>query len=503
MVSFGNKKGQVYFEMKSILSKSKFIRGLQCPRSLWLYVHMYELIPPPDEARKARFHEGKEVGRIATGLFPGGKEIVYKGSSLQEKASLTTKWIEEGVSTIYEATFVHDGVAVMVDILHRGEEGWEIYEVKGSTQVKDIYIDDVAIQFYVARGAGLPILKASLVYLNNEYVRDGDLNLSELFVLEDLTRVVLSRQVSIPDAVSRLKETLESDEPEIDIGLQCDNYEYCGFEGRCWAHVPTYSIFNISRIGKKKWDLYQRGIVDLKDIPADYELSESQRQQILIERKGNEVLEKDEIREFLDKLSYPLYFLDFETVMPAIPPFDGTRPYQQIPFQFSLHSLAHVDGELKHEEFLGTPGLDPRQEIAGKLAELIPKDACVLAYNMGFEKGVITSLAENFPELREQLMRIHDNIHDLMTLFQKKHYYTKDMQGRYSIKAVLPALVPELSYEGMAVSDGGEASGIYRSLELVEDAKEVEKIRQDLLAYCRLDTLGMVKLLGKLQEAVS
>lgn len=489
--------------MKSYLSKSKFIRGLLCPRSLWLFVHRYELLLPPDEAQKARLEEGKEVGRIATRLFPGGKEIVYEGSSLREKTDQTARWIEEGVSTIYEATFIHDGVAVMVDILHRGDEGWEIYEVKSATHMKEIYIDDVAIQYYVLKGAGLSPSKASLVHLNNQYVRSGELNLSELFVLQDLTEAVLSRQASIPDEIRRMKDTLERGEPGIDIGPHCDHYEYCGFEGRCWAHVPAYSIFNVSRIGRKKWDLYEKGILEIIDIPDDYYLTENQKLQVETEQRSREIIDRAEIEVFLNTLSYPLYFLDFETVQFAIPPFDGMRPYQKIPFQFSLHSVDHEGAETKHAEFLGTAGIDPRRQMVERLADLIPGDACVLTYNMGFEKGVIRELAEQFPTLQEKLMAIHDNIRDLMIPFQKKYYYTKEMQGSYSIKYVLPALVPELSYEGMAVSNGDVASSIYKSLQCVTDADEIEKVRQDLLAYCRLDTLGMVKLLEKLQGEVA
>lgn len=209
------------------------------------------------------------------------------------------------------------------------------------------------------------------------------------------------------------------------------------------------------------------------------------------------------IREFLNTLSYPLYFLDFETFMPAVPLFDGTSPYEQIPFQYSLHILEKEGEEVKHHEFLAEAGIDPREDLARKLVADIPADVCVLAYNMVFEKGVIKRLAAQFPAFAGRLMNIHDSILDLMAPFRRKDYYTREMNGSYSIKFVLPALVPGCGYDGMVIGNGGEAMSAYAALHLVKDEAEVARIRKALLEYCKLDTFAMVALLGKLKEALS
>jgi Domain of unknown function(DUF2779) len=225
--------------------------------------------------------------------------------------------------------------------------------------------------------------------------------------------------------------------------------------------------------------------------------------QVKAELDGAEFIDKAGISEFLNLLRYPLYFLDFETFQAIIPMFDGTRPYQMIPFQYSLHSLEHKGSECKHYEFLGQQGQDPRESLVKRLVADVPAGACVLAYNMTFEKMVIKNLAEQFPAYADKLMSIHDNIVDLMAPFRSKYYYTREMQGSYSIKYVLPALIPGMKYDGMAICNGGEAMNAYANLHLVKDEAEVESIRKALLEYCKLDTLAMVVLLGKLRDAVS
>lgn len=483
------------------LSKSQFIRGLQCHKSLWLYKYNPELRTPPDEGQEALFEAGKDIGALAHGLFPGGVLVEFEGSSFDEKLKKTQELIESGVKSIYEATFRHEGVLVMVDILHRGDEGWEIYEVKGSTEVKDVHLSDVAVQYHILKGSGLPLSKGSLVYINNKYVRHGEVDVNGLFAIADLTDEASKRQDSVKDELAKLRAMLSGDAPDIDIGPHCKVPYECDFMAHCWSHIPECSVFDIARLGNKQYDLYYRGIVDFKDIPEDYPLNPKQRMQVEAELTGKEFIDIGGIKEFLKTVYYPLCFLDFETINPAVPIFEGTRPYEQIPFQYSLHFIEKEGGEPRHYEFLAKEGIDPREELIKRLVSDIPPDACALAYNMGFEKGVLKNLAEEFPAYADKLMNIYDKITDLMSPFQKKYWYTKEMKGSHSIKYVLPALIPELSYKGMEIGNGGEAMSAYAPLHLIEDQKEVARIRKALLEYCKLDTLAMVRILEKMKTA--
>ncbi|MBO06281.1 MAG: phosphomethylpyrimidine kinase [Parcubacteria group bacterium] len=489
--------------MKAYLSKSKFLKGLQCHKSLWLHKHEPELVSPPEESQQAIFDTGTEVGLLARNLFPDGKEIIFKEGSFTKKIKQTRELIENGAETIYEATFTHNNVLAMVDILHKGIRGWELYEVKSSTGVTDIYISDLSVQYYVLSGCELPISKTSLIYINNQYVKYGELNIKELFCITELINKIEENQGFVEDQLSEMNEILMGKCPGIDIGNHCDTPYPCDFKDHCWSHVPEYSIFNIKRLNtSKKFELYYKGILALSDIPDDYDLSSGQRLQVVSELTNKVVINKKAIKEFLDGIYYPLYFLDFETFMPAVPIFDGTHPYQQVPFQYSLHVLESKSAELKNYEFLAKEGIDQREELIKRLTSKIPDKACILTYNMTFEKRILRELSEQFPSYKDKLMSIHENIVDLMAPFQKKDYYTKEMKGSYSLKFVLPALVPECSYEGMAISDGGVAMNTYATLHLIEDKKEVEQIRKDLLEYCKLDTFAMVKLLNKLEEVI-
>lgn len=491
----------VNMTMKPFLSKSQFLRGLQCRKSLWLHKHNPELAPPPDESQKALFETGTQVGILAQNLFPGGDTIAFEGCTFEGKVRRTQDLIQSGSSTIYEATFRHDGVLVMVDILHRGDAGWEIYEVKSSTEVKDVYLSDVIIQYCVVTGSGLPASRASLVYVNNKYVRRGALELEQLFSVRDLTGAVQGNQEGIGEELEGMRGMLRGDCPSIAIGPYCDKPYECDFKAHCWAHIPECSVFSLAGLRNgKRFEMYAQGMVRFEDIPDDYRLGANQRKQIEAELTGREFVDPSGIRAFLSTLRYPLYFLDFETVQYAIPLYDGTRPFEQMPSQYSLHWLDSEGAGLRHAEFLAQEGADPREELAKRLVADIPPDACVVTYNMRFEKAVINDLAKQFPAYADRLMGVHGNVVDLMAPFQKKQLYTKEMKGSYSIKYVLPALAPELSYEGLEISNGGMAMNAYATLRLLEDRAEVERLRKALLEYCRLDTLAMVRILERLRE---
>ena len=381
----------------SYLSKSLYTRGLQCHKSLYLHKYHPELRGEPTPELEALWKSGHEVGDFARMLFPGGVVVPFDGLTKEEQLAKTREEIDRGTKAIYEATFSFDDVFVKADIIVRNHGYWDLYEVKSSTSVKEHHWDDVAVQYYVLSGGGLPIHKAYLVHINNGYVRDGDIVPEELFVLQDITGIVKEKQASIPDTLAEMRAMLRGTVPEIDIGPHCSDPYDCDFMEHCWRHVPEHSVFSLRGRGIDPWELYRQGVIKLQDVPLDsLNLMQRMQTEYFLDRKSH--ADPAKIRGFLKKVSYPACFLDFETFASGIPLFDGTRPYQQVPFQYSLHRIDAEGEEARHFEYLAQPGVDPRVEIAEKLPGEIPFGACVIAYNMAFEKRVLRELGECHPE---------------------------------------------------------------------------------------------------------
>lgn len=482
----------------SFLSKSLFIRGHQCHKSLWLHKNRPELKDTLSDAQQAIFQSGTDVGILAQQLFPGGIEIPYAGLSHQEQIGQTRSEINNGTETIYEATFLHDGVFVKVDILHSGVRGGEIYEVKGSTEVKDVHIFDAALQYRVLTGAGLDISRVAIVHINNQYVRFGALDIQQLFTIADITGQAQDLQPTINDELVAQRAMLKGDMPAIDIGKQCDDPYPCDFKGHCWQHIPKDSVFDLRGRGADKFALYRQGIIRQEDIPLEM-LNSTQRFQVEATLNQRDHINKKKVKKFLDELWYPLCFLDFETFMDAVPPFDGCRPYQQIPFQYSLHVQDSPEAPLSHYEYLAEAGKDPRRELLDTLLERMPADACIIAWNQSFEIGVLKRLAEFFPDRCEQVEQLIANFRDLMQPFKSRDIYPWQAKGSYSIKPILPLLAPELSYKNLeGVANGGDAMEAWHMMSTANDPAEVIRIRNELLQYCKLDTLAMVRILERI-----
>jgi len=288
--------------------------------------------------------------------------------------------------------------------------------------------------------------------------------------------------------------------PDIDIGRHCSDPYDCDFHGHCWQHIPESSVFNLKGRGVDKFALYRQGIVNLSDVPKQM-LPEHQLIQVegILEKKN--IMNKEKMKEFLDSLWYPICFFDFETIYNVpVPMFEGTRPYQPVPFQYSLHYLENKDAALKQYEYLAPAGSDPRRELVEKLITEIPANACVLAYNMQYEAGILNYLKEWFPEYGTQIENIISNLIDLMIPFRNRDFYHWKMEGSYSLKYVLPALVPELTYENMVIRDGEMAADAWLKMQKLDEHEEIERIRSALLAYCKMDTLAMVKILERLRS---
>jgi hypothetical protein len=490
--------GDMHTPRSFFLSKSQFTRGLQCHKSLWLLKNRRELQQKPDASLQARFDAGTEVGILAQQLFPGGTGLEYE-SGISQNITRTKELLASGTQTIYEATFRHDNVLAMVDILRKGKNGWEMYEVKSSTETKDIFINDTAIQYYVARGSGLDVSRVFLVHLNNRYTRIGELDLQKLFAVDDVTELTLSRQADIPQLLGGMRQSLEGGEPSIDIGPHCTAPYDCDFKPYCWKHIPEYSIFDIANLrSNRKFSLYHSGVLHLQDIPADFSLSDKMQVQVESELTGKKSIKSRNIREFLAKITEPVGFLDFETFMEPVPSFDYQRPYQQVPFQYSLHISGK--GKLVHHEFLGEPGIDPRQPFIEKLLQDTDSCRTILVYNQAFEVTRLQEMAKNFPGFAEGIKTIIAKIVDLMDPFRNKDYYVREMHGSHSIKYVLPALVPGLSYDNLGIADGEMAMLAYARLSRMDDEDEKEKTCQHLLEYCKMDTLAMVRIWEKLVD---
>ena len=487
------------------LSKSQFTKYLKCPKSLWLYKHAPDLRSEIDATQQAIMDQGTYVGELAQELFPGGETIEFDYRNFGGMIKRTRELINSGVETIYEATFSEKSVLVMVDILHLGEDGWELYEVKSSTGVKPYHLDDAAIQWHVLEHAGLTLSKAAIVVLNNQYRRSGDLDLDKLFKVVDVTDEVVERQPGIPQILDTIQNNLSSTEPGILIGSHCkENYD-CEFMGHCWSGVPSPSVLDLYRMGgEKRFELYHSGVVHLEDIPYDYKLNATQRLQVDTHKSGEPHISTRALEQFLATIDYPVSYLDFETFSDAVPRFEGQNVYQQIPFQYSLHIVEEDGAEPLHREFLAPEGEDPRRLFAEALLRDLPANGSIVVYNQSFEKRIIREVAKLFDDLSDELLALNSRVVDLLIPFQSGAYYHPDFNGSFSIKSILPALFPDdkdLDYKGLVIQDGSAASNQYARLHEVEDSTERKRVRDGLLRYCELDTLAMVRIHGYIHQA--
>ena len=487
------------------LSKSRYCRGLQCPKMLWLEKNKPEVMTEVNN--EAVLEQGNMVHEVARYLFGEHVNIDYT-DNLNEMIKDTYITIESYDKVIItEASFNYENNFCSVDILKKDKNNYEIYEVKSSTELKDVYINDASYQYYVLTNLGFKVTKCSIVVINSSYERNGDIELDKLFIKNDITEDIINLQDNVKEKVKEINEYMEHKvEQEENLDEKCFRPYACPFFEYCSRHLEHPNVFDITVTpGLTGLKFYKQGYHSFKDL-LSAKINDKQRERIEFELYDKpDYIDKDKIKEFLDTLSYPLYFLDFETYQMPIPLYDRVKPYEQIPFQYSLHYIIGEDGKLEHKEYLAEAGEDPRRNLAERLVKDIPKDVCTLAYNMSFEKNVIKRLAEIYPDLHDHLMNIYDNIKDLEVPFSKRYYYTKNMKSSSSIKYVLPALFPddpELDYHNLdLIHNGGEAMNSFRNMENMSD-DEIKLTRESLLKYCELDTYAMVKILERLREVV-
>ena len=477
-----------------------------------------------DVEDKTAIENGHLVGAKAQEYFGNFVDVtIYKedGKTL-DKPAMIAKTIEEiasGEEYICEAAFSYDGLYCAVDILHNlGNNEVEIYEVKAANDMKEYYIWDISYQRYVLTQLGYNVKKVYLMHLNREYIRHGDLELKQLFKIEDKTKEAIGNEKVVKDKLEEIQKYLDDGTyPGICISKicgaennHCRYYDYCMNEVIKDIHPNVFDVFDVKFGTCIKW--LNQGKISFDDLSTLKEMTPKERPKQFIQinkyLNGDKTpyVDKDTLKkDFFSKISYPLYFLDFETMQPALPEYDDSHSYQQIPFQYSLHWYEKEGGELHHTEYLGESGVDNRRELARQLVHDIPKDVCVLSYS-SFESDRIEELAELFDdEIKDHLLNIDSHIVDLMTPFRKFWYYLTDMWNSYSIKVVSPAMYPgdpELDYSKLpGVKKGDEAMDIFPKIK-DKDAEEAEEIRKGLLKYCELDTYSMVKVFDKLKDAI-
>ena len=441
---------------------------------------------------------------MAQGYFDSGHLIDEPYYEIDKAINSTVTAVADGCDVIYEATACSvDGAYSKIDVFQKvsGANTWDLIEVKQSTDIQDYHLDDIALQRYAFTGAGYDVRKSILMYLNREYVRIGELDPKQLFILGDCTELAEARMMSVTTKLTELfKVVNKTEEPKVQIGRHCKSPFECDYMDYCWRHVPEYSVLNVIKSAKLD-GLLTMNIIDVADIPDSFHLTDRQRKDINAHLTQTAYVDKGSVRNFLGTLEYPLYYLDYETIFPALPLFDNSSPYQQIPFQFSLHKQKTPGGSIEHIEFLHTEATDPRPDIAKALIDSCGTSGSVVVYNEGFESRINRELAAFLPQIASALEDINERMVDLLVPFRSRYLYHPKMLGSASIKRVLPAFVPGLNYDGMEISDGDMASRKYQMcLRGMVTGDDKEKIYRDLRRYCEMDTYAEVKLVEKLYE---
>jgi len=487
------------------ISKSKFVAGVQCLKRLYLQVHEPELAAGLDASDQAIMEQGREVGLLARQMFPGG--VAVDGSAGLDEAIRTTRELlaNPEVPAIFEGTFENGGVLVRVDILQRRRDGrWRLLEVKSTTGLKEHHLDDVAIQARVVPRSGLDLAASCLMHVNRKYVfQGGTIDPRQFFRIRNLTRRIarldpkLTFQLRAEFTVLNMRKA-----PDLPPGRHCTDPVTCEFFDRCNTPRPDDHVGYLPRIqASAVEELEEIGVESIRDIPDDFALNERQRRACTCVQTGESWFSAD-LGEELKGLKYPLFFMDFESVNPAIPRFPGMRPYDQLPFQWSVHVLREPGAEPEHHEFLATDTTDPRCAFIASLCSVLGKSGSILVYS-GFESQRLSDLAAWMPEFAGRIEKIQRRLWDLLPVI-RSHVYHPRFAGSFSLKYVLPALVPDMTYAGMEVADGTDAGLAWESLIRGGlDQAERDRIRKALLDYCGQDTMAMARLLERLRFSVS
>jgi CRISPR/Cas system-associated exonuclease Cas4 (RecB family) len=481
------------------LSKSRFLAGLQCHKRLYLEIHSPELATPPTPDRRAIMDMGTDVGVLAREFFPGGVLVEETHRQIPAALNRTAELVADpNVPAIFEGAFVWQGILVRVDVIERLDATrWRLIEVKATSKVKATHLDDLTIQSAVLEGAGLVVDCYYLMHLNTQYVfLGGELNLEEMFALENMTVEIQARRTLVQVQLQEMRDVLQRPAPPM---IAPDGHCYQPYECPFWEHCTKEKsprwVFYLPGSSKIQKLLIQEGVETIDAIPAHFQLSDIQQHV-----KANVEWISPLLRARLQSVRYPVHHLDFETFMPAIPVFPHTRPYRPMPFQWSNH-IEYEDGTIVHQQYLCTDGRDPREELALQLLESLGEMGSICVYSE-YERFLLFALGDVLPHLKPALSKVVRRLWDLLSVIQQ-HYYHPDFQGSFSIKTVLPALVPDLAYDDLTIQNGAVAAVMYQKMVFSEtDLMERAHIAQALEEYCGRDTWAMVELRRVLMERV-
>lgn len=483
-----------------LLSKTKLMRGYRCLKCIYLTIHNPELEPPITPELQALFDQGNLVGEVARTYFPGGTLVDCKPWEFGDALQKTRECIAHGATTIYEAAFEFAGCYARADIIQYNPDSkrWSIYEVKSTTSVKPEHIDDVGLQTWIMAKSGLPIENIHIMHLNRD-CRYPDL--SNLFIQADVTQEMRENYPLVAPHVKDILDTIRKPAaPEVNIGPHCDEPTECQFKAHCWKGIPEMSVFNLPGIRQRKWELYNEGIINLDD-PRLTDLNETQQRVVEVFKSGKRFIDADIIKSDMQHWHYPLIFLDFETINPAIPRYNGTGPYMQVPFQFSAHIIDYPGGKLTHKEYLHTDASDPRPDLIPALLDACGTTGSIVAYYGAFESARIKEMAEFSPEHSLALLELIDRIVDPLPIFRAA-VYDNAFAGSFSLKYVAPAILgDEHSYAGMDVANGGDAQRAFEEM-IAETTPKARKqqLKKGLLEYCEKDTMVMIDLVNWLHK---
>ena len=479
------------------LSKSTYLNGKQCHLRLWHRFHAPELAAPASEALQFIFDTGHEVGELACQRHPGGHLVAHDHEHVPEALEETRQAIAAGTATaLFEAAFEHQDVLVRADVLERlPDGGWRLIEVKSAAGLKDVFIQDVAVQLWVLQGAGLDVRDAGVLTLNNGYVYDGvRLDVDALFKFHPVLEAATERMAAIGAEVAAMHAMLVAPAaPAIAPGEHCSKPYPCPYYAHCTRNHtwPDHGIGELWRLSAAQHERLQAaGIEEIKDIPDDFPLN-ARHQTIRKAVRQRRIQVRDGLGSALAAIEPPVRHLDFETFAPAIPRFAGTRPYHTIPFLFSVHTERESQPP-DHVDYLHEGDDDPRPVLAERLLDALGEDGSICVYS-SFEAQMLHSLAAAVPHRAAALAAIKARLFDLLPVV-RNHCYHPDFRGSFSLKDVLPALVPKLGYDDLAVAEGHSASTLYQRALASDDAAQRRQIFADLRAYCARDTLATLEL---------
>ncbi len=474
------------------LSKSRLLLHRQCPKRLWLKVYHPEL-EEIDNGNQARFATGTYVGEVAQQLYPDG--VLIDGDDLGQ-AMIDTKEILTGEKRpIFEATFQSDGLLIRADLLLPDRDGFRMVEVKSSTSVKDYHLTDAAIQSWVAEQAKLPLTSVEIAHIDNSFVYPGGGDYHGLFHHADISEQISGMKAEVPDWINAARKTLSGEEPCIAPGAQCDTPFECPFFGYCAPTVKTEDEYppEVMPYGRAlAATLRDEGYTDLRDVPEE-RLDNPRHQRVWRVSKSGQAELNSEAGKIIAALPYPRYYIDFETINPAVPVWAGTRPYMQVPFQWSCHTEA-AKGVMTHCAFLADGQSDPRRSFAESLINVAGTDGPIFVYYAPFERSRMQELADYYPDLAPALRAAVVRIVDLYPI-ARDYYYHPAMCGSWSLKAVLPTIAPDLAYDNLEVANGGMAQEAFAEIMQPETLPERrQQLHNALLLYCERDTVAMVRI---------